>query len=155
MLGLLREAQQQSDLLRQRLLEAEGRAVALLQDNIRLKQQLGLPTEAEQAALAAWTGAALPLAAAAAAPQQQGVPELPAAGEQEGGDAGQGTGSAAARLGTDEEDEEDEEQEEKEGGDAEEAPGSPAGTPAAGEAAAAGQRDGATGVTRRRRSARA
>lgn len=31
MLGLLREAQQQSDVLRQRLYEAEYRAVALLQ----------------------------------------------------------------------------------------------------------------------------
>ncbi|EFN58202.1 hypothetical protein CHLNCDRAFT_142061 [Chlorella variabilis] len=54
-LGLLREAQQQSDLLRQRLMAAEGRSVALLRENIALKQQLGQPAEEEQAALAAWT----------------------------------------------------------------------------------------------------
>ena len=87
-LGLLREAQQESDLLRHRLEQAEGRAVALLQDNISLKKQLGLPVEAEQAALAACTGAALPPLAAVG--PHQGQPAAVEEGGNAGGVASQG-----------------------------------------------------------------
>ncbi|KAL4447358.1 hypothetical protein ABPG77_007391 [Micractinium sp. CCAP 211/92] len=118
MLGLLRDAQQQSDLLRQRLVDAETRAIALLQANIMLKQQLGLPVEEEQAALAAWTGTPggtaggggdQPEAADSAAPEgtQGAENESVAQAEDEGhaADAGsvgedctvdQGQGAAAA-----------------------------------------------------------
>ncbi|KAL4443516.1 hypothetical protein ABPG75_011253 [Micractinium tetrahymenae] len=84
MLGLLRDAQQQSNILRHRLMDAEARAIALLQANIALKQQLGLPTEEEQAALAAWTGSGGKAA---------GAGDLPAAGE---GAAGEGAALAEA-----------------------------------------------------------
>jgi hypothetical protein len=50
---LLRDTQQQADGLRQRLAAAEGRTMSLLRDNIAFKQQLGLPTEAEEEQLAA------------------------------------------------------------------------------------------------------
>lgn len=88
MLGLLREAQQQADVARHRLVEAEGRAVALLRENIALKQQLGLPTEEEIAALTAWTCSGSGLGTPAAAQQVQQQAALPAAEEGEGEEAG-------------------------------------------------------------------
>ncbi|PRW56763.1 hypothetical protein C2E21_4548 [Chlorella sorokiniana] len=146
-LGLLREAQQESDALRHRLIQAEGRAVALLQDNIVLKLQLGLPVEAEQAALAAWTGAAPQ--PPAAGPTQQGLAELPVAAEEgsNGGvdDASQGAEPASPK--------EDGRQQQLEGSKEEEeeqeaaAPGDASPDAAALDATRAG--------TRRRRSGRA
>lgn len=149
-LGLLREAQQESDLLRNRLIQAEGRAVALLQDNILLKQQLGLPVEAEQAALAAWTGAALPPTAAAGTPQQ-GLPELPAAGE-EGGSGAAATNGASQGAGPASPSEEAlEEQQEQQGNSDTEEEGMPVTDATQGSAAPSATQAGA----RRRRSGRA
>ena len=100
MFDLLREAQQQSDMLRQRLLEAEARAVALQQDNIGLKQRLGLPTEADQAALAAWTagssgGGAEGAHAAGAAAEQLAAPLALPSGEKEDAPAAGGAPTAS------------------------------------------------------------
>lgn len=145
-LGLLREAQQQSDLLRDRLLEAEHRAVALLHDNIVLKQQLGLPVEAEQAALAAWVGAPPP-------PQGQ-LPELPAAAGEEsvsgGGGTGAGQGAEPASPGAQGSQEEQGQQRAVEGEDQVGAAPATNATPEA-----AGGSDGPRAGARRRRSGRA
>lgn len=150
-LGLLREAQQESDLLRNRLIQAEGRAVALLQDNILLKQQLGLPVEAEQAALAAWTGAALPPTAAAGTPQQ-GLPELPAAGEEGGsGAAAAGTGASQGAGPASPSEGALEEQQEQQGKSDTEEEGTPVTDATPGSAAQSATQAGA----RRRRSGRA
>lgn len=147
-LGLLREAQQQSDLLRDRLLEAEHRAVALLHDNIVLKQQLGLPVEAEQAALAAWVGAPPP-------PPQGQLPELPAAAGEEGvsgggGGTGAGQGAEPASPGALGSQEQQGQQQAVEGEDQEGAAPAANATPDA-----AGGSDGGRAGTRRRRSGRA
>lgn len=143
MLGLLREAQTQSDILRHRLLDAEGRAVYLLQDNIWLKHQLGLPTEEEQAALAAWTGQPPPGAAEREREQGAGVPALPAAAAEDQG-----------REAQDEEKQDAAEAEPIEAAEAEEAAGgsSDDGHATGGGSGARAADSGAKGVRRRRTS---
>lgn len=91
MLGVLRDAQTQADQLRHRLAEYEARHIRQLHEICSLKQQLGLPTEEEEAALTAWAehngaaGAPVHAAAMPTSPATQQVGD----GEQGDGGAGQ------------------------------------------------------------------
>lgn len=124
MVALLQQAQQQEQVLGQRLKHAEGHVVALLQDNVGLKQRLGLPTEDEERALAAWRaqaagaplapgcgaaaeGAGVVVAAPAHPTEQQEEEEEEEEGEaaactpepaSAAGDSGVGSGSSAGRI---------------------------------------------------------